>query len=348
MRKADYILADKIISHQLYLSRFTAGEQKKILKLLLAMQTELKSKLSNGFTDYSKARMLKMLNECRMVINEYYKQMQAKINYSAVAETELKATQKVFAAISVEAAIPTSTAMKALVSDVLIEGSPAASWWAKQAADTAFRFASQVRQGVAQNETVAQVVTRIVGSKKYGTPGIMDISRRNAYALVHTSIQQISNDARMATFQENADILEGMEQVSTLDSHTTAVCMAYSGQQWNLDGNPINGSELPYNGGCPRHYNCRSVIVPLLIPLSKIAGVELPKKPEGTRASDLGQIKESTTFDAFLKRHSTEYQDELLGKGRADMWREGKITLTDLVSGQGRELTLSELKAKYN
>jgi hypothetical protein len=348
MRKADYILADKIISHQLYLSRFTAGEQKKILKLLLAMQTELKSKLSNGFTDYSKARMLKMLNECRMVINEYYKQMQAKINYSAVAETELKATQKVFAAISVEAAIPTSTAMKALVSDVLIEGSPAASWWAKQAADTAFRFASQVRQGVAQNETVAQVVTRIVGSKKYGTPGIMDISRRNAYALVHTSIQQISNDARMATFQENADILEGMEQVSTLDSHTTAICMAYSGQQWNIDGNPINGSELPYNGGCPRHYNCRSVIVPLLIPLSKIAGVELPKKPEGTRASDLGQIKESTTFDAFLKRHSTEYQDELLGKGRADMWREGKITLTDLVSGQGRELTLSELKAKYN
>jgi hypothetical protein len=348
MRKADYILADKIISHQLYLSRFTAGEQKKILKLLLAMQTELKSKLSNGFTDYSKARMLKMLNECRMVINEYYKQMQAKINYSAVAETELKATQKVFAAISVEAAIPTSAAMKSLVSDVLIEGSPAASWWAKQAADTAFRFAAQVRQGVAQNETVAQVVTRIVGSKKYGTPGIMDISRRNAYALVHTSIQQISNDARMATFQENADILEGMEQVSTLDSHTTAVCMAYSGQQWNLDGNPINGSELPYNGGCPRHYNCRSVIVPLLIPLSKIAGVELPKKPEGTRASDLGQIKESTTFDAFLKRHSTEYQDELLGKGRADMWREGKITLTDLVSGQGRELTLSELKAKYN
>lgn len=348
MRKADYILADKIISHQLYLSRFTAGEQKKIFKLLLAMQTELKSKLSNGFTDYSKARMLKMLNECRMVINEYYKQMQNKINYSAVAETELKATQKVFAAIGVEAAIPTSTAMKALVSDVLIEGSPAASWWAKQASDTAFRFAAQVRQGVAQNETVAQVVTRIVGSKKYGTPGIMDISRRNAYALVHTSIQQISNDARMATFQENADILEGMEQVSTLDSHTTAVCMAYSGQQWNLDGNPINGSELPYNGGCPRHYNCRSVIVPLLIPLSKIAGVELPKKPEGTRASDLGQIKESTTFDAFLKRHSTEYQDELLGKGRAEMWRDGKITLTDLVSGQGRELTLSELKAKYN
>jgi hypothetical protein len=348
MRKADYILADKIISHQLYLSRFTAGEQKKILKLLLAMQTELKSKLSNGFTDYSKARMLKMLNECRMVINEYYKQMQAKINYSAVAETELKATQKVFAAISVEAAIPTSTAMKALVSDVLIEGSPAASWWAKQAADTAFRFAAQVRQGVAQNETVAQVVTRIVGSKKYGTPGIMDISRRNAYALVHTSIQQISNDARMATFQENADILEGMEQVSTLDSHTTAVCMAYSGQQWNLDGNPINGSELPYNGGCPRHYNCRSVIVPLLIPLSKIAGVELPKKPEGTRASDLGQIKESTTFNAFLQRHSDEYVNEMLGKGRADMWREGKITLTDLVSGQGRELTLSELKAKYN
>ena len=348
MRKADYILADKIISHQLYLSRFTAGEQKKIFQLLSAMQKELKTKLLNGFTDYSKRRMLKLLNECTMVINEYYKEMQSKINYAAVAETELKATQKVFAAIGVEAAIPTSAAMKALVSNVLIEGSPAAAWWSKQAADTAFRFASQVRQGVAQNETVAQIVTRIVGSKKYGTPGIMDISRRNAYSLVHTSIQQISNDARMATFQENADILEGIEQVSTLDSHTTAICMAYSGQQWDMEYNPINGSSLPYNGGCPRHYNCRSVIVPLLIPLSKIAGVKLPAKPEGTRASDLGQIKESTTFDAFLKRHDDAYLNDMLGKGRADMYRAGKITLQDLVSGQGRELTLTELKAKYN
>ena len=124
--------------------------------------------------------------------------------------------------------------------------------------------------------------------------------------------------------------------------------MAYSGQQWDLNGNPINGSSLPYDGGCPRHYNCRSVIVPLLIPLSKIAGVELPARPEGTRASDLGQIKESTTFDAFLKRHSDEYVDDLLGKGRAEMWREGKITLQDLVNGQGRELTLKELQAQYN
>lgn len=348
MRKADYILADKIISHQLYLSRFTAGEQKKIFQLLSAMQKELKTKLLNGFTDYSKRRMLKLLNECTMVINEYYKEMQSKINYAAVAETELQATQKVFAAIGVEASIPTSAVMKALVSNVLIEGSPAAAWWSKQAADTAFRFASQVRQGVAQNETVAQIVTRIVGSKKYGTPGIMDISRRNAYSLVHTSIQQVSNDARMATFQENADILEGIEQVSTLDSHTTAICMAYSGQQWDMEYNPINGSSLPYNGGCPRHYNCRSVIVPLLIPLSKIAGVKLPAKPEGTRASDLGQIKESTTFDAFLKRHDDAYLNDMLGKGRADMYRAGKITLQDLVSGQGRELTLTELKAKYN
>lgn len=38
----------------------------------------------------------------------------------------------------------------------------------------------------------------------------------------------------------------------------------------------------------------------------------------------------------------------MLGKGRADLFREGKISLNQLLDGQGRELTLKELQQKYN
>ena len=69
-------------------------------------------------------------------------------------------------------------------------------------------------------------------------------------------------------------------------------------------------------------------------------------EPKGTRASDLGQIPSDTSFDDFLKRHDAAYADNLLGPGRAQMWRDGKLSLSDLVSGTGRPLTLEQLAGK--
>jgi hypothetical protein len=40
-----------------------------------------------------------------------------------------------------------------------------------------------------------------------------------------------------------------------------------------------------------------------------------------------------------------EQENELLGVGRADLYRRGEITLNDLINQSGRLLTLAELKA---
>jgi hypothetical protein len=34
----------------------------------------------------------------------------------------------------------------------------------------------------------------------------------------------------------------------------------------------------------------------------------------------------------------------MLGKGRAQLWRDGKLSLSQLLDGTGRELSLKELK----
>ena len=47
----------------------------------------------------------------------------------------------------------------------------------------------------------------------------------------------------------------------------------------------------------------------------------------------------------WLKSKPKAYVDDLLGPGRAKLFLDGKITLSQLVSGSGRELTLEELKA---
>jgi hypothetical protein len=149
-----------------------------------------------------------------------------------------------------------------------------------------------------------------------------------------------ANAARLAVFKRNADILTGVRQVSTLDSHTSLCCIAYSNGQWDLDGNPINGTTLPFNGGPPRHWGCRS----LLVGISNNATL---RNRAGTRASDEGQIDRKISFDDFLKRKSPEYVDEMLGKGRADLWRDGRIRCRDLLDEQGHILSLEELTAKF-
>jgi len=139
-------------------------------------------------------------------------------------------------------------------------------------------------------------------------------------------------------------VIRGMMQLSTLDSHTTPICIAYSGAKWDLTGNPIEGNTLPYNGGCPRHPNCRSIIIPIMRSMKELTGLNIPEKKTGTRASDLGQIKADITFERFLNMHNDEYVNKLLGVGKADLWRKGKITLQQLVDQTGRPLTLKELK----
>jgi hypothetical protein len=434
MKKTDLILADKLLSHQIDLLRFTAGERKKVLALLTGLQKELRVKLLSELTDFGKARVNKVLKEAGEVIDRYYGAMaptkkaldpfvmearkyeslskfidsfdlgdEGKIitvgyrygkappsglsynsmtqsyekgvsfasaggqkeigsfavsgarrrgkyfykleavdtggddevigkiikeisekEYNAflassenlqaqmtmaqnqlyrkkrliakgysidakeikywegqIAEAEKKITliweetalsrkgtdllalasheaaftASTISAIGLDAALPSEAALKALVNGSLIEGAPSAAWWAKQSDDLQFKFAAQVRQGIAQGETLQQIIIRVAGSKKLGLSGIFDVSRRNASALVHTSIQQVANDARLATFKANDDIIKGVRQLSTLDSHTSTVCVSYSGASWDLEGNPINGTILPFNGGTPRHWN---------------------------------------------------------------------------------------------
>lgn len=337
----DEILADEILHHTLNLFRLSAAEVAATLKRLKAMETRLIQELAAPLlTDAGKREINAILKNSNEIIDDYYHGISENIDVPVLADTVATATGTALeVALGVDAAgLPTQAYFDALASDVLISGSPAAEWWSAQSEAMKFKFAAQLRQGLTNGETNGQIIARIVG--KRGVPGIMDIARRDAASLVQTSVQAVANSSRLAVFQKNSDVLLGVRQLSTLDSHTSLICIAYSNACWDLEGKPILGTVLPFNGGPPRHFNCRSVLV-------GISNNSAIANRAGTRASDEGQIDRKTSFDDFLKRKSTAYVDEMLGKGRADLWRNGSITLKDLVNGQGRPLTLDELKAKF-
>jgi len=326
---------DKLITDSLNILRLSAGEQKKAIALFKKMQKELIAQLANEkLTAISKARAKKLLDESTKVINEYYANIKANLDDTLYGLSDHVAT-KAAAYISLDASLPTSSMLKSIVDDILILGTPAQDWWTKQATDTVFQFSAQVRQGLANSDTNQEIISRVKNS--------LQIPERNAASLVQTSVQSVANNARMEVFKANADIIKYVEQISTLDSHTSDICIAYSGAKWELDGTPIDGSPA-FNGGLPRHFGCRSVLIPVTKSFAELAGKKITEQEAGTRASEFGQISSKTTFDDFLKRKTTEQQDEMLGKGRAELWRNGKITLSDLVNQQGRPLSLAELK----
>lgn len=340
-----------LLRQQVNLLRLEAGSRVDIINSLDAMMEELVGKLATkDLTKYSKARLASFIDSAANTIEGYYVDLNGALDKTlmGVASTTAKNTVGVldatYIAIELDAGLPTEAVLSRIVGNALVMGAQTEEWWARQARDTAFRYANAVRQGIVAGDTMEGIVARVAGRQGY--PGIAGISAANARSLVHSSIMEVANDARRETYQKNDDIIEGIRQVSTLDSHTTDICMAYDGAEFDLEGNPINGTTLPYESGCPRHWGCRSVEVPITKSFKEL-GIDEKEPTQGTRASEDGQVPASMTFEDFLDTHTKDEQDEMLGEGRADLWRDGKITLQDLLDQKGNPLTLEELERKY-
>ena len=103
---------------------------------------------------------------------------------------------------------------------------------------------------------------------------------------------------------------------------------------------------MPYQRP-PLHPNCRSTLR-LVTKSWRELGLDANDIPESTRASMDGQVKDNLNYENWLKSKTTEQQDEVLGKGKAELWRKGIITFRDMLDQSGRPLTLKELKEIHN
>lgn len=336
-------LADAILRHSLQILRLSANQEAEAEKIMREMIRELELLLRDGRLEgASKRDVEKLLVEANAAIDAGYTRAGAVADTHGIAVIVAEKTQEIMQdVIPAAARMPSAATLLSLGKDVLIDGAPSSAWWAKQSEDTAFRFAAQVRQGVVNGETQERIVQRIVG--KRGEPGIMDVARRNARTLVHSSVMSAANRARLETFRKNSRLIAGVRWLSTLDSHTCPTCAALDGQTWNLDGEKIKGTKVEFTAP-PKHWACRCVLTPVPKTFRDI-GLDIDEPDDaGQRASKDGPVSSKITFDEFLARQSPEFVERTLGKGRAGLFMAGKITLRDLVSGTGRELTLEELR----
>lgn len=327
------------------LERLKAGNIKNIDVFLRQAADAIRAQLAKGeLTEYSQGRLDAQLAAIRDDLSKAYGDAAKQIDldlreYSQYAgDAEVRAMEAIVrpglelaapspAQIYTAAyAKPLGSGKYAAMMRPLIDG------WASGAVD---RAENVLRLGYFQGKTNQQITQELIGTKaRQYQDGVIAVSRRGAEAVVRTSMQHMAGQAREAFIQANSDIIAKVEWVSTLDDRTTIQCQALDGQEFPLDSGPRP----------PLHINCRSAVVPVLA--NKYLRDTLSQGR--TRASADGPVSAGQTYYEWLKGQPASFQDEALGKTRAELFRDGGLTsqrFAELQLGKNFEpLTLDEMR----
>lgn len=345
-------LQDRAIQHAVLIQRYGTGVADKIVRLLNSADAEIVEKLAarlalieeRGF-DMGKAttaRLEAMLDEVRALNSAIYSQVAEALTDELVDFSTVEANfqrQAIVTSVGVDLSttLPSPERLRAVVTETPMEGRLLASWAEGMETGRIDRINQAVRQGMVQGEDTDAIVRRIRGTKaaQY-SDGILDISRRSAQSIVRTSVNHVSNVAAQATWKANDHLVKGWQYLATLDSRTTVTCAGLSGQVF-----PVGEGPIP-----PRHIGCRSISVAVTKSFREL-GVDKDELPAGKRASMDGQVAGDTTFSKWLNMKGAATQDKVLGKTRADLFRNGKLDLRQFIKNDGTVLTLEQLRDRY-
>lgn len=354
-------LADQFVGRGVNLARFDAHLRQRVLGYLHDLEGDLVDQLTAMGTKQleNKRRLETLLEQIRSTFADVEADVTGQL--TELADVEHRWTTDTVnrtVGMAVFDAALTPQMLQRIVDDTLIEGAPSAEWWGKQSDQLRRDFAQQIRLGMGSGESIDDMVRRIRGTAtstwldvidpKTGRAkkvrqfagGVMETSTQRAAALVRTSVQTVANQARLDTYQANDDVIKGVTWVATLDSRTCLKCGARDGNQWSLDHQPINGSQAFHNA--PLHWSCRCTLSPVLKSWREL-GFDLDEAPRGTRASMDGQVPSTQTFEEWLGKQSDDTIEDVLGKKRTELYRQGRITLHDLLNQSDRALPLEGL-----
>lgn len=177
-----------------------------------------------------------------------------------------------------------------------------------------------IRQGYIEGRTTSEIVRSLRGTKaNQFRDGVLERNRRSIEGLVRNALTHTSSVAHEEVYRANADVIEAVEWVSTLDSRTSDICASLDGNRY-----PVGKGPRP-----PAHYGgCRSTTIPVVKPTP---GVVEFKRP---------------TYAEWLAKQTPATQDDILGRARGALFRTGGMKVESFVDLKGRRLSLAELRAK--
>jgi hypothetical protein len=246
---------------------------------------------------------------------------------------------------------PDNRLLGAIVDSQPFHGAILGRWTEDLAADKLRKIERVVNVGIASGQKAADIVRKVAGTKaqRYAD-GILEISRRDAETWI---LSAASHTARDELFVANADIVQAVRQVSTLDLRTTPQCFSRDGKRWSIpDYRPLDHA-IPWGAGPGRlHGRCRSTSTAELRAASEL-GLPLKEGATGTRASMDGQVPAPETGHEWIERQAQDPKKRVavetyLGPTRFKLMTEGKLSFQDMVRNDGDLWTLDVLREREN
>ena len=158
----------------------------------------------------------------------------------------------------------------------------------------------------------------------------------------NTSFSKHSSDD-LDTYAKTArKVLNGLATGDVFTDKVVSIDIRYfSGHVYNLE----TKNEYYIGGGIINH-NCRCVKIPHYEAKASRPYVRddrpVKKIPKSERKDKIGQTTKG--FKEWFASLPEEDKRKWLGKGRYDLYKQDKLTLADLTTGNGRIVTLKELE----
>lgn len=151
---------------------------------------------------------------------------------------------------------------------------------------------------------------------------VMGGARYKAERIVRSEFVRVANQAALTTYAQNADVIQAVQWVSTLDDATCLQCAQLDGRTWEA----FTAAPLPV---ADTHPNCRCRLVPV------VKDAESLGLPPGTRASFSGQVPETLTYPEWFRQQSADFKRKVLGPTRYKLYASGRARLKDFATASG-------------
>ncbi len=373
---SNLIWFDSLIRHQVFTIRMSGSIRNEIIKILNATEKEIamliRDRLQANRDDVPRRllRSKRLIADIRDIRQKAWREIERLwINtYQKFTQGEIRFLQGAF-----EASVPVIVATagvaiattNAIVKNHVFEGRTISGWATNARQADIRRIDAQIKIGIAQGEASGNIARRVVGSARLrGRDGATQIARRNAETITRTATTAFGSASEQAFLAENERFFNKEIFVAILDSGTTPICRATDGTIYS-----IGEGLFP-----PLHHSCRSIRIPVIAEsvigsrpfkatserilvrdyarennLGRISSrANLPRGHKGRfdrfariqGRKFIGTVPGKVNYNDWLTRQSKVFQDDVLGKTRAILFREGGLTLDRFVSRTGDNIPL--------
>lgn len=344
-------IQDDLIKHSIFLEQLKAGQvldfnkayrdiEERIAGIISSQGVETLDELSRRELNDLLKRMEEAQREVLTAqMTSYGKELEVFAGYEAQWESDFikrNAGPKSKKARKLKTPTAAQAYKKAFDNPIGTLGKDLEGWTSKLLPNIVGRVNDEIRNGWAQGKTTDEVLRAIVGTRKGKfRDGIMSGIRKDAETVVLTATAHVAQEARMATWEANSDLIVGYKIIATLDARTTDVCRA------------MDGKVFPLNGKSPRppfHPRCRTTTIADL-------GDEFDFLDKGaTRSSEFGYVGADLDYYDWLKQQDRGYVKDVLGKTRTDLFFNGGMTPDEYamygMNKRFKPLTLAQMAEK--